>query len=71
MGYEPNNNYIIENDVEEVNNPSFKKEMRRATRNDGLPKGYEIEEAPQKKTVQQEIQEAAEAEKMHKKALIA
>lgn len=64
MGYEPNNNYIIENDVEEVNNPSFKKEMKKATRNDGLPEGYEIEEESKKKSIQQEIQEAAEAENL-------
>lgn len=62
MGYEPNNNYILENDVEEVNNPSFQKEMKKATRNTGLPEGYEIEEEPKKKSIQQEIQEAAEAE---------
>lgn len=63
MGYEPKNNYIIENDVEESNNPSFEKDMKMASRNNqGLPEGYEIEEEPKKKTVQQEIQEAAEAE---------
>lgn len=63
MGYEPNNNYILENDVEEANNPSFQKEMKRAADvNNGLPDGYEIEEKPQKKSIQQEIQEAAEAE---------
>ena len=59
MGYEPNNNYILENDVEEANNPSFQKEMKRAADvNNGLPDGYEIEEKPQKKSIQQEIQEA-------------
>ena len=63
MGYEPNNNYILENDVEEVNNPNFQKEMKRASDlNDRLPDGYELDEKPQKKSVQQEIQEAAEAE---------
>ena len=63
MGYEPNNNYIIENDVEEVNNPAFEKEMKKVARNNnGLPEGYEIEEKPQKKSIQDEIQEAAEAE---------
>lgn len=63
MGYEPNNNYILENDVDEANNPSFEKEMKKVARNNqGLPEGYEIEEEPQKKSVQQEIQEAAEAE---------
>ena len=63
MGYEPNNNYILENDVEEANNPSFQKEMKRAANvNNGLPEGYEIDEKPQKKSIQQEIQEAAEAE---------
>lgn len=63
MGYEPNNNYILENDVEEVNNPSFQKEMKRAADlNDRLPDGYEIDEKPEKKSIQQEIQEAAEAE---------
>lgn len=62
MGYKPNNNeYIIENDVEDSNNLSFQKEMKRMGPN-GLPEGYEIEEEPQKKSVQQEIQEAAEAE---------
>lgn len=63
MGYEPNNNYILENDVDEANNPSFQKEMKKAAEtNNGLPDGYEIEEKPEKKSVQQEIQEAAEAE---------
>ena len=63
MGYEPNNNYILENDVEEANNPSFEKEMiKAAENNNGLPEGYEIEETSQKKTIQQEIQETAEAE---------
>lgn len=62
MGYKPNNNeYIIENDVEDSNNPAFQKEMKRMGPN-GLPEGYEIEEEPQKKSIQQEIQEAAEAE---------
>lgn len=62
MGYKPNNNeYIIENDVEDSNNPSFQKEMKRVGPN-GLPEGYEIEEEPQKKSIQQEIQETAEAE---------
>ena len=55
MGYEPNNNYILENDVEEANNPSFEKEMKRAAKNNnGLPEGYEIEESSRKKTVQEE-----------------
>ena len=63
MGYEPNNNYILENDVDEANNPSFQKEMKKAAEvNNGLPEGYEIEEKPEKKSVQQELQEAAEAE---------
>lgn len=63
MGYEPNNNYIIENDVEESKNSSFQKEMKRAADlNDRLPDGYEIEEKPQKKSIQDEIQETAEAE---------
>lgn len=62
MGYKPNNNeYIIENDVEDSNNPAFQKEMKRMGPN-GLPEGYEIEEEPQKKSIQQEIQETAEAE---------
>lgn len=62
MGYKPNNNeYIIENDVEDSNNPAFQKEMKRMGPN-GLPEGYEIDEEPQQKSIQQEIQEAAEAE---------
>lgn len=62
MGYKPNNNeYIIENDVEDSNNPAFEKEMKRVGPN-GLPEGYEVDEEPQKKSIQQEIQEAAEAE---------
>ena len=65
MGYKPNNNYILENDVEESNNPNFEKEMKQASqRNNGLPEGYEIEEKPQKKSIQDEIQEAAEAENL-------
>lgn len=46
MGYEPDNEYIIENDVEESNNSVMQKSMRR---ND-LPEGYEYEEVkkPQK-----------------------
>ena len=63
MGYEPNNNYILENDVEEANNPSFQKEMKNAADiNNKLPDGYEIDEKPQGKSIQQEIQETAEAE---------
>ena len=61
MGYTPNNNYILENDVDEINNKSFQKEMKRPG---DLPEGYEIEETSQKKTVQQELQEAAEAENL-------
>lgn len=59
MGYEPNNNYILENDVEEANNPAFEKQMKKLS---DLPEGYEIDEGPKKKTVQQELEEAAEAE---------
>ena len=63
MGYEPNNNYILENDVEESKNPAFQKQMKRAAEiNNNLPDGYEIEEESEKKTIQQEIQETAEAE---------
>lgn len=63
MGYTPNNNYIIENDVDESNNSNFEKEMVNAADiNNGLPEGYEIEEPKKKKSIQQEIQETAEAE---------
>ena len=63
MGYEPNNNYILENDVEESKNPAFQKQMKRAAEiNNNLPDGYELEEEPKEKTIQQEIQETAEAE---------
>ena len=45
MGYKPNNEYIIENDVDESNELAFEKQMRRAADiNNGLPDGYEIEE---------------------------
>ena len=64
MGYKPNNQeYIIENDVEDSNNPAFEKQMKEAARlNDGLPEGYEIQEPVQQKSVMDEIQEAAEQE---------
>lgn len=64
MGYKPNNQeYIIENDVEDSNNPAFEKQMKEAARlNDGLPDGYEIQEPVQQKSVMDEIQEAAEQE---------
>ena len=45
MGYKPNNEYIIENDVDESNELAFEKQMKRAADiNNGLPDGYEIKE---------------------------
>lgn len=45
MGYEPNNEYILENDVEDSNKPVVERRMRNE-----LPEGYEYEEVkkPQK-----------------------
>lgn len=65
MGYKSNNDYIIENDVEESDNLSFKKEMKRAADlNDNLPEGYEIEENTTNPALdlQKEIQEEAAKE---------
>lgn len=65
MGYQENNQYIIENDVDETNEAVFQKQMRTAADlNDGLPDGYEVEQESLTPTqsVQQEIQEAAEQE---------
>lgn len=65
MGYQTDNQYIIENDVDESNNLAFKKEMQNAAEiNNNLPDGYEFEEpiSSQSQTIQQEIQEAAEQE---------
>lgn len=64
MGYEPQqNNYILENDVEDSDKLAFQKKMQRAAKNNnGLPEGYEVEETPKEKSIQQELQEAAEAE---------
>lgn len=65
MGYQNNNQqYIIENDVDETNKDTFQKQMKVATTNDALPDGYEIEQNNMTSTqnIQQEIQEAAEQE---------
>lgn len=63
MGYKPNNEYILENDVEDSNNPAFERQMKEAAQvNNGLPDGFEVEEPVQQKTVMDEIQEAAEQE---------
>ena len=45
MGYEPNNEYIIENDVEDINKPVAEKRMKRGD----LPEGYEYEEVSKPK----------------------
>lgn len=60
-----NNEYIIENDVEESDNLAFQKEMKRtANLNDGLPEGYEIDETPVNPNLelQKELQEEAAKE---------
>lgn len=64
MGYQIENQYIIENDVDESNDKAFKKQMKSAAEINNLPDGYEVEEprVSQAKSIQQEIQEAAEAE---------
>ena len=64
MGYKPNNQeYILENDVEDLNNSSFEREMKEVSQlNDGLPDGYEIQQPVQQKSVMDELQEAAEQE---------
>ena len=69
MGYKPNNNeYIIENDVENINKPSYESQMKRADEiEEKLPNGYEIERPPEEKSIQQELEEAAEAEGLKKK----
>ena len=65
MGYKSNNEYIIENDVEDTDNLSFKKEMKKAADlNNGLPEGYEIEETAVNPSLdlQKELQEEAKKE---------
>lgn len=65
MGYKSNNEYIIENDVEDADNLAFEKEMKRAADiNNGLPEGYEIEENTVNPTLelQRELQEEAAKE---------
>ncbi len=60
-----NNEYIIENDVEETDELSFQKEMKRAANlNNGLPEGYEIDETPVNPNLelQKELQEEAAKE---------
>ena len=60
------NNYIIDNDVEEIDNPEFQKEMKMAADlNDKLPEGFEIEENTKVDPaleLQREIQEEAAKE---------
>ena len=65
MGYKPNNEYIIENDVDESNELAFEKQMKRAADiNNGLPDGYEIEETKKDPSLelQKELQEEAAKE---------
>lgn len=65
MGYKSNNEYIIENDVEDTEELSFKKEMKRAAdANNGLPEGYEIDEPVENPNLdlQKELQEEAKKE---------
>lgn len=65
MGYKPNNEYIIENDVDESNELAFEKQMKRvADINNGLPDGYEIEETKKDPSLelQKELQEEAAKE---------
>lgn len=60
-----NNEYIIETDVEDADNLSFQKEMKKtASLNDGLPEGYEIDETPVNPNLelQKELQEEAAKE---------
>lgn len=62
MGYTPNNNYVIENNVDEANNPNFEKEMTRLEDVQAqLPDGYEVEQVVEK-SIEDELREAAEAE---------
>lgn len=66
MSYKPTNNeYIIENDVEETDNLAFQKEMKKAASlNDGLPDGYEIDKPAVNPNadLQKELQEEARKE---------
>lgn len=66
MGYENNKeNYIIDNDIEDMDTPKMEKKMKRASvRNSQLPDNYEIEEdAPNiSERINQEILEEAEKE---------
>lgn len=62
MGYEPNNEYIIENDVEEINKESFEKPMRRS--ND-LPEGYEYDEIPKTSNNDDSILKSAKEEGLY------
>ena len=65
MGYEPNNEYIIENDVEEINKPISEKRMRRGS----LPEGYEYEEVSKPKQ-DDSILESAKQEGFYQEGLV-
>ena len=64
MGYQPKNNeYIIENDVENINKSSYEQQMKRADEiEEKLPEGYEVERPERPKSIQEELEEAAAAE---------
>ena len=67
MGYEPNNEYIIENDVDEINNEAFEKPMRRT--ND-LPEGYEYDETPKASPNDDSILQSAKDEGLYQEGLL-
>lgn len=60
------NSYIIDNDIEDIENPEFQKEMKTAANlNDKLPDGFEIEEDTKSNPaldLQKELQEEAAKE---------
>lgn len=67
MGYQPQNEYIIENDVEDINKESATKQMRRT--ND-LPEGYEYDEQPKRAPNDDSILKSAKEEGLYKEGYV-
>ena len=62
MGYQPQEEYIIENDVDDINKESMTKRMRRS--ND-LPEGYEYDDQPRRSPNDDSILQTARAEGLY------
>lgn len=67
MGYKPNNEYIIENDVDETNKEAFEKSMRRPNE---LPEGYEYDETPKVSANDDGILQSAKDEGLYTEGLL-